>query len=190
MGGLLSVAWGWVTAAGKAGSIMQPEEGSLGPYADVPDKTTGLTLRHRTAIYRTWDLVRPNVKLHGPNFFRAMFEAEPILQTRFKSFIGKTKEELKKDNKRLVAHGTTVFMAITSLVDNLEDVPVLVELIKNTANNHIRHGVPKEDFEMLPPILLKFMRDTLGSAWSPVAEEGWSQAVKVIISVILSVYDE
>uniref|UniRef100_A0A0P4W708 Globin domain-containing protein n=1 Tax=Scylla olivacea TaxID=85551 RepID=A0A0P4W708_SCYOL len=188
MGALLSVVWGWLAPGTQVGAVTLPEDGSLGPEADVPDKTTGLTLRHRTAIHRTWDLVRPDVKMHGVNFFLAMFEAEPVLQTRFKGFAGKTKEELKS-NKRLAAHGTTVFMAITSLVDNLEDISVLVELLKSTADNHRQRGVPKEDFELLSPILVKFLRDTLGSAWSPVAEEGWTQAMKVINSVIFSGYE-
>lgn len=184
----MSVVWGWFSPGTQVGAVTLPEEGSLGPEADVPDPTTGLTLRHRTAIVRTWDIVRPDIKTHGVNFFLAMFEAEPVLQTRFKGFAGKSKEELQK-SKRLTAHGTTVFMAITSMVDNLDDVSVLVELLKNTGTNHKERGVPKHDFELLAPVLLKYLKDNLGAAWSPVAEEAWTKAMKVINSVIFSSYD-
>lgn len=188
MGAVLSVVWGWLSPGTQVGAVTLAEEGDLGPAADVPDKTTGLTLRHRTAMVRTWDLVRPDIKTHGVNFFLAMFEAEPELQTRFKGFAGKSKAELR-NSKRLVAHGTTVLMAISSLVDNLDDVSVLVELLKNIAANHKERGIPYHDFQLLAPVLVKFLRDNLGSAWSPVAEEAWPQALKVINSVILSVYD-
>nr|CBN88274.1 hemoglobin [Carcinus maenas] len=188
MGAVLSVVWGWLSPGTQVGAVTFPEEGSLGPEADVPDKTTGLTLRHRTAIYRTWDLVRPNPKLHGINLFLTMFQEEPVLQTRFKGFAGKSIEELK-NSKRLAAHGTTVVMAITAMVDNLEDVSVLVELLKNTGANHRDRGVPKGDFELLAPVLVRFLKDNLGSAWSPVAEEAWTQAMKVINAVIFTSYD-
>ena len=39
-------------------------------------------------------------------------------------------------------------MAISSMVDNLDDVEVLVELLKNTGENHSNRGVPKEDFDV------------------------------------------
>ncbi|XP_045602393.1 globin D, coelomic [Procambarus clarkii] len=188
MGGILSGLWGWIVPNSKVKAMTFPEEDDLGPGADVADPTTGLTLRHRTAMIRTWDLVRPDMKVHGVNFFLRLFQDEPIIQTRFKGFAGVPEAELRK-SKRLVAHGTTVMMAITSMVDNLDDVSVLVELLKNTGANHKNRGIPREDFAKLFPVLLNFLRDSLGSAWTPKAEEGWKQACKVINAVIVSAYD-
>ncbi|KAG7164355.1 Globin-like [Homarus americanus] len=142
--------------------------------ADVPNPTTGLTLRHRTAMVRTWDLVRPDLKTHGIYFFLRLFREEPQLKTRFKGFMNKTEDQLR-ENKRLAAHGTTVLTAITSMVDNLDDVGVLVELLQTTG--------------LLAPVLLNYLRDNLGSAWTSVADEAWAKALKVIMSVIVSGYD-
>ncbi|XP_069977867.1 globin [Penaeus vannamei] len=188
MGAMWSLLWGWWTAGTQVSSVQYAEDGDLGPEGDVADPTTGLTLRHRTAMVRTWDMVRPDMKVHGINFFLTLFRAEPELQTRFKGFADKTEEELKT-NKRLAAHASTVMLAITGLVDNLDDVTCLVEMLNATALNHKRRGVPKKDFELLAPVLVKFLRDSLGSAWTPIAEEAWTQALKVINTVIFGTYD-
>lgn len=186
---MLSLVWSWWSAAfPQGGAVTHAEYGDLGSEADVPDPTTGLTLRHRTAMLRTWNLVRPDLKEHGANFFVRLFRSEPSLKTRFKGFANKTDEELLS-NKRLAAHGTTVFMSITSLVENLDDVLVLVELVKNIAANHKQRGIPKQDFELLSPVLTNYLRDNLGSAWTPLAEEAWTQAFKVIVSVTFSTYE-
>ncbi|XP_042230174.1 globin-like [Homarus americanus] len=188
MGAVLSVIWGWFNPSSKVMALKFAEDGDLGPEADVPNPTTGLTLRHRTAMVRTWDLVRPDLKTHGIYFFLRLFREEPQLKTRFKGFMNKTEDQLR-ENKRLAAHGTTVLTAITSMVDNLDDVGVLVELLQTTGVNHKNRGIPKQDYDLLAPVLLNYLRDNLGSAWTSVADEAWAKALKVIMSVIVSGYD-
>ncbi|KAG0730480.1 hypothetical protein GWK47_028182 [Chionoecetes opilio] len=161
----------------RVGAVTFPEEGDLGQESEVVDPTTGLTLRHRTAIVRTWDLVRPDIKIHGANFFLA---AEVDGHEHTDAHI--------QHSLRLV------MMSISSMVDNLDDVSVLVEILKTTAVNHKQRGIPHNDFVsffqlLLSPVLVKYLRDNLGAAWSPVAEEGWTQVLKVINSVIFSVYE-
>ncbi|ROT84928.1 hemoglobin [Penaeus vannamei] len=152
MGAMWSLLWGWWTAGTQVSSVQYAEDGDLGPEGDVADPTTGLTLRHRTAMVRTWDMVRPDMKVHGINFFLTLFRAEPELQTRFKGFADKTEEELKT-NKRLAAHASTVMLAITGLVDNLDDVTCLVEMLNATALNHKRRGLPQPStFTSLPSL--------------------------------------
>ncbi|XP_076041209.1 globin-like [Oratosquilla oratoria] len=183
MGAVWSTLWQWWSGeSNKVGAT------DLGPDADVPDATTGLTPRQKQAIRDTWSLVVPDMKTHGVNFFMALFQTHPHLQNRFRGFKGKTIEELRV-NKRLVAHGSTVLMAVTSLVDNLDDVSVLVELLKTTGKNHKDRGVQKNDFELLAPVMIKFLKDSLGPHWSQQAEEAWKLALKVINSVIFSSYD-
>lgn len=188
MGSMLSMVYVWWTGPSKVGSETFAEDGDLGPDADVPDSNTGLTLRQRTAMVRTWDLVRPDMKQHGINFFIELFRREPELQTRFKGFTNKTEEELKT-NRRFAAHGSTVLHAITTLVDNLDDTPTLLDLLKTTGANHHNRGIPRKDFDLLAPVLIIYLNKTLGSAWTPVAEEAWIKGMKVINSVILSSYD-
>ncbi|XP_064107359.1 globin-like [Macrobrachium nipponense] len=189
MGSMLSMVYVWWSGSSKVGASALTEYGELGADADMPNETTGLTLRHRTAMIRTWDLVRPDMQTHGINFFIKLFREEPVIQSRFKGFQNKTEEQLRT-NRRLAAHASTVLHAITLLVDNLDDVSTLVELLKTTGENHCKRGIPKGDFELLAPVLVNFLKTSLGSAWSPLAEEAWTKAFKVINAVIISAYDE
>lgn len=188
MGSTLSVVYVWWTGPSKVGSETFAEDGDLGPNADVPDPTTGLTLRHRTAMVRTWALVAPDLETHGKNFFIELFKEQPEIQTRFKGFANKTEEELRA-SRRFGAHGSTVMHAITTMVNNLDDIPTLVDLLKTTGANHRNRGVPRKDFDTLTPIMVRFLKKSLGSAWSPVAEEAWTKGMNIIISVIFSTYD-
>ncbi|CAL4141546.1 unnamed protein product [Meganyctiphanes norvegica] len=183
MGGVLTSVWRWWSGDQLA---LCP---NLGPEADVPDPTTGLTPRDKASIVATWDLVRPNLKQHGINFFMKLFEEEPDLQQRFASFRDKDLSELRT-NKRMAAHATTVMTAIQACVDNLDDVETLVELLKTTGVNHEKRGIPKEDFELLAPVLIDFLGENLGNAWTPQAKAAWTQAMKVINAVITSQYKD
>ena len=76
-----------------------------------------------------------------------MFEQHPPSQTRFKHFVNKSAEELKT-SKKLGAHGSTVMMAFSNMVDNIDDVGCLVEIIKSVGRNHMKRIIPKDDFEV------------------------------------------
>lgn len=177
MGGMLTSVWRWWSGD------------QYGPEGDIPCPTTGLTPRDKDAIVGTWDLVRPNLKLHGINFFMKLFGEQPDLQSRFASFREKDLEELRT-NKKMASHAVTVMTAIQACVDNLNDVETLVELLKTTGVNHDQRGIPREDFEILAPCLVEFLGENLGAAWTPRAKAAWIQALKVINSVILSQYQD
>ena len=106
-------------------------------------------------------------------FVSRLFETHPVLQTRFKGFAGKSSEQLRT-NKRVAAHGSSVLLAITGMVDNLDDVSCLVEMLKTTGRNHVKRGIPKEDFEVkksyisktiIPPI--KLFSIFINNSWLP-----------------------
>ena len=44
-------------------------------------------------------------------------------------------------------------------------------------------------FQLLAPVLIRFLRENLGSAWSQVAEGGWTQVLQAVISVVFTAYD-
>lgn len=178
MGGVLTSVWLWWSG-----------DKDIGADADVPDPTTGLTPRDKASIVATWDLVRPNLKHHGINFFMKLFEEHPDIQTSFASFRDKELSELRT-NKKMAAHAVTVMTAIQACVDNLNDVETLVEMLKSTGVNHDRRGIPRKDFENLAIVLLNFFEENLGGAWTPQAKAAWTQALKVINAVILSQYKD
>lgn len=160
----------------------------LGDNADTPDEATGLTPRQARAVLVTWDLVRPDLKNHGINFFIRFFKDMPSAQSHFKAFATLSAERLKTD-KRLAAHASTVMLSISGIVDNLGDTEVLLHILKTTGKNHKNRGIPKEAFTQLRLTLISFLEDSLKDAFTSDAKEGWAIATQTINDVIFAAYD-
>ncbi|XP_018008187.1 cytoglobin-2 [Hyalella azteca] len=180
MGALISSLFSWLFGGSKYPA--------LGPNPDKPNDITGLTPREARAVVVTWDIVKPNMAHHGVQFFLRLFERHPNIQKKFSGFDGKPLAVLQED-KRLRAHATTVMNAINSVVESLGDPETLVEILKTTGKNHKRRGIEKTHFESLRVVLLDYLRDNLGTAYSPMAQQGWSKALAAVNAVIFQAYD-
>ncbi|KAB7495918.1 Globin [Armadillidium nasatum] len=185
MGGVLSSLFGWLF--GRESSKVLPVD--LGPEADIPDPDTSLTPRQVAYVNTTWDLVRPEMKSHAVKFFILFFETHPEIQTRFKPFVGKKLEDLI-DSKRLAAHATTVFSAIDSYISNLDDVSVVVEMLETTGINHKNRGINVSDFDLLPPVLIKYLGEALKDHWSEGAKQAWADLLNVVVTIIKKAYEK
>ena len=80
------------------------------------------------------------------NYYR-LFETHPHFMKKFKPFENLKLEDLVY-NKRLAAHAATVMSAIDSYIENLDDVTVVVEMLKATGHNHQGRGITVEDFQV------------------------------------------
>lgn len=83
------------------------------------------------------------------------------------------------------AHATSVMYAITQLVDNLDDIELIVEMLKKQARNHANRKVDSTKFDLLGGIFLKLMAEKLGPQL--MDERGmqiWSKTYSVIVKVI------
>lgn len=161
---------------------------ALGPNPDAADPTTGLTPRQARAVLVTWDMVRPNIRKHGPAFFVKFFKEYPETQKKFHGFAGQDPDSLLNDS-RLIAHGVTVFTAVSNIVDNLGDTAVLAEILKTTGKNHKARGVEKKSFVWVRLVLLEYLKENLGEEWTPAAQEGWEIALTAVNTVVFSAYD-
>lgn len=56
-------------------------------------------------------------------------------------------EELPK-HPQLKAHAITVMYAVTSIIDNLDNNDVLINLLQKTAISHRRRKIPAEAFDV------------------------------------------
>lgn len=77
--------------------------------------------------------------MHWNVYIFSFFTNYPQYQKHFRDFKDKPLEELKGTPK-LIAHGTNVMMTFNSLITNLNQPQVLVELLLKTGFNHGRHN--------------------------------------------------
>lgn len=79
--------------------------------------------------------------------FLRLFQTYPVIQDRFELFKGKSLDELRTSPK-MKAHATSVFYALTSYVENVDDPETLVGLVQKIAVSHVGRGIPSDDFEV------------------------------------------
>ncbi|XP_067000251.1 globin isoform X2 [Anabrus simplex] len=174
MGVILSYLWGGV------------DEASL----DVPDPATGLTPRHKRYITDSWALVRKDLRNHGIGLLLAFFTANPNYIKNFKAFQDAQPSELP-GNKKFHAHANAVIYALTSVVDNLDETEVLVEMLHKLGQNHGRRNITQVEFNALRSVLMEYLNKNLGkSVMTPETEEAWVKVLDVAYSLIFEGIEE
>lgn len=173
MGGLLSFLFASNTSA----------EHINDPSLDIPDPKTNLTPRQKKVIQENWALVQKDIRGNGVDFFIRFFEHYPDYQKAFKSFANVPRDQLRT-NKKLHAHAFSVMYAVSSMVENLEDIDCLLVILVKTGQNHVKHSISMKQFEHLAVVFVDFLGEKLGSAFTPYARLAWQKAFEVINSVI------
>ncbi|XP_013776049.1 globin-like [Limulus polyphemus] len=153
------------------------------PDIDIPDEGTGLSLRDKQNIRKTWSIVQKDLKGNGIELFVRLFEEYPEYRKLFKSLANIPWDQLR-DSKKLEVHAMSVMYAISSLVDSLDDVSCLIELLKKTGENHRRHRTTVEQFENLAVVMVNMLQDVLGSYITLSAVDSWKKALAVMINII------
>lgn len=142
-----------------------------------------LTDNTRKDVHDTWDIVRKNLRKHALDFFLCFFKRHPEHQKLFHDFKDVRVSELPNEQK-FRGHAVRVFFAITSLIDNLDDLDTVVDILQKTARDHKPRGVKGQQFEDLFETILYYLETTLGESFTGGRKESWETVSKVILSVI------
>uniref|UniRef100_A0A0B7A0X1 Globin n=1 Tax=Arion vulgaris TaxID=1028688 RepID=A0A0B7A0X1_9EUPU len=177
MGGVVSYLLSYLTPAS------QPDT--------TPDATTGLTERDREIITETWGLIanKKVIKLSAMEFFIQFFTDYPYMLDFFPALKGKSISELRKST-HLRPHATSVFYALTSYVENVDDPENLVGLVKKISISHVGRGIGFKEFEDLKTSLLKFVTSKLGPKGTPEVESAWRKLLTAHNSVFQATAEE
>jgi hemoglobin-like flavoprotein len=97
----------------------------------------------------------------------------------FKSFANVPLDQLQ-GNKRLEAHAKAVLYAISQLVDNLDDVELIIEMLKRQARNHKSREVTSVMFDNLGKVLLKMLTLSLDER----AQAIWAKTYGIIVDTV------
>lgn len=96
-----------------------------------------------------------------------------------------------KGNKKVLAHALSVLSAISSLVENLDDPEVLVEMLIKTGGNHFRRHIQVEQFDALGVTIVGWLIEKCGpQAMDQSGINAWKKTYSVIVSVVQKGMDQ
>nr|CAD7577032.1 unnamed protein product [Timema californicum] len=110
------------------------------------------------------------------------FRTYPQKLEKFAAFSTVPLDELPT-NKKFHAHANAIMYTVTSVVDNLDEPEVLVEMLKKLGENHGRRKIVKSEFEELKKVILIVLTDKLGNKLTPQAAAAWDKALSVVVEV-------
>uniref|UniRef100_A0A1W7RAG5 Globin n=1 Tax=Hadrurus spadix TaxID=141984 RepID=A0A1W7RAG5_9SCOR len=159
------------------------------PNIDIPDSELGLTKKEKGGIKQTWQVLKKDLKGTGVEVFVRFFTVYPDYQKLFRAFADVPLSELKQ-NKKLIAHATSVIYSLSSLVESLDDVENLKELTIKISESHLPRGVSKQQFAELGKVIVEFFEEKLGKLLTPAAKTGWEKLLGVVASIAGEVAEE
>nr|CAD7444557.1 unnamed protein product [Timema bartmani] len=152
------------------------------PDFDVPDPATGLSPREKKALIDTWELVKLDITGNGVAILVEFFRTYPQKLEKFAAFSTVPLDKLST-NKKFHAHANAIMYTVTSVVDNLDEPEVLVEMLKKLGENHGRRKIVKSEFEELKKVILIVLTEKLGNKLTPQAAAAWDKALTVVVEV-------
>ncbi|CAG2114399.1 unnamed protein product [Medioppia subpectinata] len=139
-------------------------------------------------VKNSWDVVKKDGKHFGNQLFIDFFTKHPTYQQNFKSLANIPLSELGS-SKRLLAHTTGVMYALTSLVDNLDDTEVVVEMLAKTGDNHRRRRLDVRAFDELGVVFIDLLRTALGAnVLDGQLLNAWSKTYSLIVAHIKTAF--
>ncbi|GJQ73526.1 glob1 [Trypoxylus dichotomus] len=147
-----------------------------------PDPVTGLTPKEKALVVSSWNLVKKDLTANGVELFKLFFKHKPEYQNYF-PFRGVPMDELTHDPK-LKAHAISVMYALSSIIDNLDNSDVLVNLLQKTGESHRRRKIPEESFNVLHKTVLELLQKGLGPKLSKEGLDAWDKTLTVALKVV------
>ncbi|XP_065289198.2 streptococcal hemagglutinin-like isoform X2 [Dermacentor albipictus] len=155
-----------------------------------PADTTGLTPWQKNAVREVWRAFCKEHPEYGVLLFQAYFHKYPDHIELFMHFKGKNIRTLAMDPE-FSAHCSRVGEEITSIIEALENVPVLLELLeKNALLHHHTRGVTPAHFASFGQVLVDVLHANHEDLMTPATEEAWKKFFEFVVFVIKAAYDK
>lgn len=89
-------------------------------------------------------------------------------------------------NTHMEDQAKKLFQSLVLVVESLRHPDRLAHPLQGLGTRHIQYGVLPEHYPMVGSTLLKALALCLGEAWTPNAEQAWSEAYSVVTELMLS----
>ncbi|XP_041469276.1 uncharacterized protein LOC121419053 isoform X3 [Lytechinus variegatus] len=138
------------------------------------------TSAQKDLVKRTWGKLASNPAQHGSVMFAKLLTRHPTVGKLFP--FGKENlsyAQLLK-HSQVLAHGKKVMQTVGVAVDGLNDLDLLVPILKDLGGRHVGYGVNKELFEPVGEVLLETIKEALGSDFTDEVRQAWVAVFKIV----------
>lgn len=144
-----------------------------------------LSDREKELIRSSWEQVKKNKKVFAVKIFLKLFTQHPSAQDIFEQLRGIPLEELKT-HRKMKAHALRVFASLNTLVEQIDEEDVLVEMFSNVARTHHKYEVGKAHYDLLGGVLIELFGEELGAEFTSDTQGAWLKAYGVMETIILN----
>jgi hemoglobin-like flavoprotein len=118
--------------------------------------------------------------------FSRMLELEPNLTARFYDVLFERYPVVRSmfHPSRRARQEQMLALALTAVVDHLDDAPWLEQTLRSLGQKHVGYGVTKEMYDWVGDALLTSMSEAMGEEWTPAHHGAWGAAYGAIVSLM------
>lgn len=121
-------------------------------------------------VQESWNKVVPIADVAGKLFYENLFDADPSLKALFRG-----------DMEEQAAKLTTM---ITMAVSRLNDLDVLLPVLRSLGKRHAGYGVKEEHYQIVGAALLKTLEQGLGDDFQEDTRHAWTVVYGVMTDVM------
>nr|BAA09964.1 two-domain chain of the polymeric hemoglobin (intracellular) [Barbatia lima] len=137
---------------------------------------------NKSLIRETWEMIAGDRK-NGVELMALLFEMAPESKKEFRR-LGDISPENIPNNRKLNGHGITLWYALTSFVDQLDNKNDLEDLCRKFAVNHVSRGVLNVKFGWIKEPLAELLRRKCGSRCEDRHINAWWKLIDVICAIL------
>lgn len=164
--------------------------GNANKKAEPADPRTGLTATECKLVRRSWHDFCIGNGDYGVILFKSFFVKSPESLKLFRHFRGKSVGSLP-DDPHFRTHACSVGYQLTSMVEKVDDPPVLEELIRKNALAHTdRVGVTPDKFAVLGQTVVEVLSARNEKFMTPAAVVAWGKVFACMNTITAKVFEE
>ncbi|MEH0153202.1 adenylate/guanylate cyclase domain-containing protein [Limibacter armeniacum] len=126
-------------------------------------------------VQATLDMLLKNEEAFAEHFYTKLFERAPAVRQLFQ--------------KNMLEQGRMLTHMLSGVIYSLSRPDYLKLGLKSLGKQHIKYGVEAAHYPVLKEVLLETIKEELGVFFTQEVEAAWSNAIDLIISVMLESYE-
>ena len=121
-------------------------------------------------------------------FYDQLFEADSSIKQLFKSIFSPNNYLLSVLDVKMADQSMKVVEAITSSVNSLNDIPAVLDTLRELGKRHIKYGVTVAHYSAFDRAFTNTLKHFFGASFNGDLQESWAWLISVICSTMTEPY--